>query len=291
MSNRHRLGVALVLPQPVRTEVDGVRRAFGLVGRGRMPPHITLAGPVNVRGDRLDEVLDRLRDLAAQTRPLQLQFGPTATFGPESDVGFLSVTGPDLDELQALRRRVHVEPLVRDDRPFVPHVTVTERRVDVVLAATADWSFDARCASMSVFEELVIDTGRRWVLLDEFGFAAPAVIGRGGLELTLHTHWRGELLCIDALRSKRAVGRASLWLPSSGDSARLLALDVDEAVRREGIGRHLVERAVDEARQLGARVIVADAHGFLRELGWSGEGTEISRVLRSAELDRSDSTR
>jgi len=256
-----------------------------------MPPHITLAGPVNVRADQLDDVLDRLRDIATDIRPLHLQFGPTATFGSGSEITFLSVAGPDITALHALRASVHAGPLVRDDRPYVPHVTVSERRPEAVLAATVEWSFDARCPSLSVFEEFAIDTGRRWVLLEEFGFAAPAVIGRGGLELTLHVHRREQLVCIDALRDKRAVGRASLWLSSADARARLLAVEVNEAVRREGIGRHLVERAVDEARQLGMRTMVAEAHGFLRSLGWSGDGSEIVRVLRSAELDRSDSTR
>ena len=60
-----RLGVALLLPAGVSAEVDGLRRALGDGALGRIPAHLTLVPPVNVREDRLGHALAVLRSAAA----------------------------------------------------------------------------------------------------------------------------------------------------------------------------------------------------------------------------------
>ncbi|MBA2283342.1 MAG: 2'-5' RNA ligase family protein, partial [Acidimicrobiia bacterium] len=50
---RHRIAVALLVPQPQAAELDGLRRALGAAERERVPPHITLASPVNLRDAEL----------------------------------------------------------------------------------------------------------------------------------------------------------------------------------------------------------------------------------------------
>ena len=248
------------------TEVDGVRRAFGLVGAGRMPPHITLAGPVNVRGDELELVMERLRDAAATSVALRLTCGPTARFDT-GEVVYLTVSGSDLERLHELRARIHVAPLVRDSRPFVAHVTVHDRgpHTDAVHAATQRWIFDMRCTAISVFEEVMNTDNRAWVLIDDFPFARAAVVGVGGLALTMHTHRQDGMLTVDASRDKRRVGRATVWLAGQ----RLLSIEVHEALRGEGIGRHLLDRIVYESRLAGCAHLSADAHPFLASLGWT----------------------
>jgi 2'-5' RNA ligase len=67
------LGVALLLPDPAATEVDGLRRALGDGSLGRIPAHLTLVPPVNVRADDMPAALDLLRRAATQTRPLDLR--------------------------------------------------------------------------------------------------------------------------------------------------------------------------------------------------------------------------
>ncbi len=54
---KRRLGVALLIPAPLDREIDGLRRAVGDGALGRIPPHLTLVPPVNVREDRLGEAL------------------------------------------------------------------------------------------------------------------------------------------------------------------------------------------------------------------------------------------
>ena len=126
-STARRLGVALLLDRPVSDEVDGLRRALGDPSLGRIPPHITLVPPVNVRADELAGALARLRAAAAgQAGPLQLTLGLAGTFLPDNPVLFLQVGG-DLERLRALRDAVFAPPLERPlSWPWVPHVTVAD---------------------------------------------------------------------------------------------------------------------------------------------------------------------
>src|SRR5688500_19331138 len=103
-----RLGVALLVPRPLDAEIDGLRRALGDGTLGRIPAHLTLVPPVNVREDRLGEVLAVLRRAAAVTRPFTVPLGPPATFLPDSPTMCLAVGGTDV---QDLRERVFVDPL------------------------------------------------------------------------------------------------------------------------------------------------------------------------------------
>src|SRR5438876_11352846 len=110
---RVRVGVALLVPPPVDREIDALRRACGDGALGRIPAHLTLVPPVNVRDDRLHDALDVLRGAAAATRPFVVELGPPATFLPDSPTLYLAVTGDGVETVDALRERVFVEPLAR----------------------------------------------------------------------------------------------------------------------------------------------------------------------------------
>ena len=58
---RQRLGVALLVPAPVSTEMDGLRRALGDGTLDRIPAHLTLVPPVNVNYADLADALRVLR--------------------------------------------------------------------------------------------------------------------------------------------------------------------------------------------------------------------------------------
>ena len=160
---RRRLGVALLLPDPAATEVDGLRRALGDGSLGRIPAHLTLVPPVNVRADDMPAALDLLRRAATQTRPLDLRLGPATTFLPVTPVVYLGVHG-DVAALHALRGRVFHPPLERPlTRAFVPHVTLADEldpdRIPAVVAALADYVVDVRFESVDLLEE---GRGRVW---------------------------------------------------------------------------------------------------------------------------------
>jgi 2'-5' RNA ligase len=154
---RRRLGVALLIPEPVATEVDGLRRALGDGSRGRIPAHLTLVPPVNVAAERVPAALDILRAASDSTRPLDFRLGPAATFHPVTPVVHLAVAG-DLAGLGALRDRVFRPPLERPlTHAFVPHVTVAdelaEERIPAALAALADYVVDVRIEAVHLLEE------------------------------------------------------------------------------------------------------------------------------------------
>jgi 2'-5' RNA ligase len=160
---RRRLGVVLLLPEPAATEVDGLRRALGDGALGRIPAHLTLVPPVNVREDEVAAALDLLRRAAAQTRPLDLRVGPATTFHPATPVVYLAVDG-DVAALHALRGRVFHPPLERPlTLPFVPHVTLVDdfdpERIPAAVAALADYVVDVRLEAVHVLEE---GRGRVW---------------------------------------------------------------------------------------------------------------------------------
>jgi 2'-5' RNA ligase len=160
---RRRLGVALLLPEPSATEVNGLRRALGDGTLGRIPAHLTLVPPVNVRDDDMPATLEVLRRAAAQTGPLDLRLGPATTFHPVTPVVYLDVDG-DLAALHALRDRVFLSPLERRlTRPFVPHVTLADEidqvRIPAAVAALADYVVDVRFEAVHLLEEA---RGRVW---------------------------------------------------------------------------------------------------------------------------------
>jgi 2'-5' RNA ligase len=160
---RRRLGVVLLLPEPAATEVDGLRRALGDGTLGRIPAHLTLVPPVNVREDDMPGALDVLRQAAAQTRPLDVRLGPATTFHPTTPVIYLGVDG-DVAALEALRGRIFRPPLERPlTLPFVPHVTLADEldpdRIPAAVAALADYVVDVRFEAVHVLEE---GRGRVW---------------------------------------------------------------------------------------------------------------------------------
>ncbi|HZA77423.1 MAG TPA: 2'-5' RNA ligase family protein [Acidimicrobiales bacterium] len=160
---RRRLGVALLLPEPSATEVDGLRRALGDGTLGRIPAHLTLVPPVNVRDDDMPAALDVLRQAAAQTGPLDVRLGPPTTFHPVTPVVYLGVDG-DVTAIHALRDRVLRPPLERRlTRPFVPHVTLADEidpvRIPGAVAALADYVVDVRFEAVQLLEEA---RGRVW---------------------------------------------------------------------------------------------------------------------------------
>jgi 2'-5' RNA ligase len=178
---RVRLAAALLVPPPFAREIDGLRRALG-EDRSRVPPHLTLVPPVNVRVTDIARALARLRAAAAATLPLVVTLGPPATFLPVNPVVYLSVDG-DVDGVHALRNAVFAEPLSRDvDHDFVPHVTLIESstptRIEAALTALADYRVEVTFGSVHLLQQ----DARVWRPIADARFEPPLVVGRGGIE-------------------------------------------------------------------------------------------------------------
>jgi 2'-5' RNA ligase len=191
---RKRLGVALLVPEPLAREIDGLRRACGDGALGRVPPHLTLVPPVNVAESRLTEALERLRAAACAAGPdrIVLALGPVTSFLPDSPTLYLSVDGEEAQftALQRVREAVFQPPLERSlTWPFVPHVTVADdlapHRIDAAVVALADYRRSVVFTGVHLLEERRDGGAVRWEPIADYRFGGPYPVGQGGLPLEL----------------------------------------------------------------------------------------------------------
>jgi 2'-5' RNA ligase/GNAT superfamily N-acetyltransferase len=304
---KRRLGVALLLPVPFDREVDTLRRACDDGALGRIPSHLTLVPPVNVREDAMADALRVLRAAAASTRPLTLQLGPPATFLPDNPTLHLPVSGPGVDALRGLRDRVFTPPLERPlTWPFVAHVTLADEmdpdRIAAAIEALAGYRVTVTFERVHLLEESKGPDGRVWRPIADASLAAPAVVGRGGIELELtlsdgpdeeasafaEREWdayRAEVLGPDARDEEsftfvarhggEIVGVASGY--THGGVAYLRDLIVAASLRGMGIGSHLLAAFESLAAGKGCRRLAvrtyreSGAYPFYREHGWVDE--------------------
>jgi 2'-5' RNA ligase/ribosomal protein S18 acetylase RimI-like enzyme len=263
---RQRLGVALLVPEPIATEIDALRRAVGVEDVTRIAPHITLVPPVNVREDAIDEAVAVLQRAAASIGPLRLELGPVTSFAPVSPTIHLAVGG-DVDGLRRLRDAIFVPPLERSlTHDFIPHVTLIEEsdRIDEAVLALRDYRADILIPSVHLLRE----TDRSWRPIADAPLGSrPAVIGRGGLELELTTtesvapevgawlraRWDEDAIeragalppaelpiVIVARRDDQIVGAAIGEVRPVSGEGYLAELMVSAEARNEGIGAHLL---------------------------------------------------
>ncbi len=275
---RRRLGVVLLVPPRVADEVDGLRRALGDGQLGAVAPHVTLIPPVNVPEHDVDDALAVVRAAAAMTPPLTLALGPVRTFLPVTPAAYLTVDGP----VEELLERVHAGPFGRPLLyPFVPHVTVAEDLPEDRLAA-AEAALGGMGRTVVVDHVHVLEQRSKvWEPIMGIALRPPAVVGRGGLELSLEVHDRpppdalglgvaddpADLVVV--ARREGVVGVATGRL--RGAKAWLEQLVVDEAARAEGVGSHLLASFLSIAAERGATRAFARTggdDGFLTRHGW-----------------------
>jgi 2'-5' RNA ligase len=192
---QRRVAVVWFVPEPARTEINGLRRAAGDTQLRRVDPHVTLVPPVNVDEWELPDGLVALQHSVAQLAAPTICLGPVASFDDTSLVTFLEVDGaPDeavvngelavegeLDKLLTLRSACFVAPFDRIDlRPFRPHATVAIRqprhRVDALIVALSDASYRQLLVdTIHVVEFVDTPAGPRWVPLAAVavGLAGP----------------------------------------------------------------------------------------------------------------------
>ena len=294
-----RLGVALLMPHPFDHEIDTLRRATGDGTLGRVPAHLTLVPPVNVRQDRVVDALAVLRAAAAASRPFRIELGAPATFLPDNPVLFLPVES-GVDEVEVLRDKVFCPPLARPlTWPFVPHVTVADEadpeRIAAAQVAMAGYRTNVTLDRVHLLQE---GPGRVWAPVADFELGSPAVVGRGGLPVEL---WVGDVLdpeardfslrewhvlglselavalpherlAITARRDGHVTGVATGW--SRQTVAQLSNLVVASPDRGQGVGSRLLAAFESTAAQRGALRTAcqvragSQGHGFLQHRGW-----------------------
>jgi 2'-5' RNA ligase len=282
---RLRLGVALLIPEPLAAEIDGLRRACDDGARGRVPPHLTLVPPVNVRVDDVPAALRVIREVAATVRPFTLRLGPPSTFLPDTPTLHLAVggRGDATAVLRRLRDGVFRPPLERPlTHGFVPHVTISDdmepERIAASISALSGFVVEATFDRVHLLhEQRHGEVHRRWVPVADVRFAAPIVVGRGGVELDLAVSalvdpeavafetgaWPDdepavprsdapagcEPVVVTARRHGVVVGVARGW--AGVDRAELCSVLVAADQRGQGIARHLMAAFRHAADQVG----------------------------------------
>ena len=133
-----RLGVIVLLPEPLAAHVQAWRRALLDPARDLIPPHLTLVPPQSVGEEDLEAASRLVDQAAASALPGVLELRGAATFLPESPVAYLVVTEGDTT-LRTLELALRTPPLEQRAYPFHPHVTVTQDRpADELEAAVHD---------------------------------------------------------------------------------------------------------------------------------------------------------
>ena len=263
---RRRLGVVLLLDDPWRSEVQGLRRALRSPSLETQPPHLTLVPPVNVPENRLGDAVAVLRREAARCRPtVRLTIGPVASFAPVSPVIYLRVVGDDLDELHRLQAGVFRGPLLRSvDYEYEPHVTVqesaSEEAISRVLAVLSGYRVDVSFDRVSLLQQ---GPDRVWRPLTDVVLGPPIVRGRGGVELHLrwshlpapdvrslferHGEWRESRESPESPESPASAGRAN-WLEARDSQDALVGARLgDNAMAVDGLlGYGIEDRLLDE---------------------------------------------
>jgi 8-oxo-dGTP pyrophosphatase MutT (NUDIX family)/2'-5' RNA ligase len=120
-----RLGVIVLLPEPLAAHVQAWRRALRDPARDLIPPHVTLVPPQTVAEEDLRAALELVDHAAAAAEPDMVELDGAATFLPETPVAYLMVTR-GLSTLRALESALRTPPLDQRTFPFHPHVTVTQ---------------------------------------------------------------------------------------------------------------------------------------------------------------------
>lgn len=270
--SRVRIGVVLLLEEPWRSEVNGLRRALGDRNLERIPPHITVVSPVNVKSESLQSVFDNARRVASTMQPFSVQIGPVTTFAPKTPVIKLDVSGEHRATVERLRQRIAIDALDREPVwPFDPHVTLHDDAPDDVIAhaLTTLKSYEANVPFAAVWI-LSQGSGGVWTPIFDARFETPVTIGTGGLQVSLSTSTLLEPAATEALSLAEPEANfavtarihdevAGALVAQTGSTFRLLGFRVAEGNRGQGVGTQLLRQGRYLAEQMGFREIVDDS--------------------------------
>jgi len=151
-----RIGVALQIPPPYSTWLQGVRARLHDPMARSVPPHVTLLPPTVVEAGQIDDVTEHLATIAARTTPFVMALRGAGTFRPVSPVVFVNVAR-GADRCEALQRQVRTGPLAQELRfPYHPHVTVAhdldDDSLDAAMEMVADFEATYAQGSMRLYE-------------------------------------------------------------------------------------------------------------------------------------------
>ena len=135
---RRDFGVAIGLPEPFTSELQGWRERLGDPFAHGIPPHVTLLPPTSLREQDLPVVEGHLKAIAWGEAPFEVHLRGSGTFRPVSPVVFVSMV-EGISQCERLAEVVRQGPLaVPVQYPYHPHVTVAHHMPETVM----DRAFD-----------------------------------------------------------------------------------------------------------------------------------------------------
>ena len=106
-------GVAIGLPEPYTTELQGWRERLGDPNAAAVPPHVTLLPPTPLREDALEEVEEHLRRVAEAEQAFVVHLRGSGTFRPVSPVVFVPLAR-GISDCERVEKQVRSGPLARE---------------------------------------------------------------------------------------------------------------------------------------------------------------------------------
>jgi 2'-5' RNA ligase len=127
------IGVAVNIPEPFGSELQGWRERLGDPNASRIVPHVTLVPPTRVDTHSLPAIEEHLRLVATQFHAFDIRLRGSATFLPISSVVFVPLV-QGIAECEQLEVRVRSGVLWREiGYAYHPHVTVAHDLPDDAL--------------------------------------------------------------------------------------------------------------------------------------------------------------
>jgi 2'-5' RNA ligase len=184
------IGIAIGIPEPFGSELQGWRERLGDPNAMRIVPHVTLLPPTPVSNESLDRIEEHLRIAATSFRPFDIRLRGSATFLPVSPVVFVPLV-QGIAECEQLEQRVRRGPLARDvEYTYHPHVTVAHDLPDDALyrAWTDLTSYDASFAvpGFTLFEQ---GPDQVWRPQRDFTFGGGGLPGPAEERFADHEGW------------------------------------------------------------------------------------------------------
>ena len=175
---RRDFGVAIGLPEPYTSELQGWRERLGDPNASGIPPHITLLPPTALRTEQLEEVEEHLRVIAAGESSFDVHLRGSATFRPVSPVVFVPLVR-GIADCERVEAKVRSGPLARSlSFPYHPHVTVAhdldEPALDEAFSALATYEARFTVWGFTLFEQ---GPDEVWRPQRDFPFSAGGLPG------------------------------------------------------------------------------------------------------------------